>query len=190
MKAFRPFLLPGLLGLWLPVTAAAAESIPSATAAAPAAAAVPLVNRIIVGSFATAADKIVQLAAAIPADRYDWAPMDGVATVGGILIHITGANYYIANALGTPVPAGVDPRNLGQGASKEELIALYEASVRHAQRAILAVSAEAMQEEIDVFGSKAPRAQLVMILADHTHEHLGQLIAYARSNHVTPPWSQ
>jgi hypothetical protein len=24
----------------------------------------------------------------------------------------------------------------------------------------------------------------------HLHEHLGQLIAYARSNNVTPPWSK
>jgi hypothetical protein len=24
----------------------------------------------------------------------------------------------------------------------------------------------------------------------HLHEHLGQLIAYARSNKVTPPWSK
>jgi hypothetical protein len=24
----------------------------------------------------------------------------------------------------------------------------------------------------------------------HLHEHLGQLIAYARSNNVTPPWTK
>jgi hypothetical protein len=24
----------------------------------------------------------------------------------------------------------------------------------------------------------------------HLHEHLGQLIAYARANDVTPPWSK
>jgi hypothetical protein len=29
-----------------------------------------------------------------------------------------------------------------------------------------------------------------LITATHLHEHLGQLIAYARSNAVTPPWSQ
>ena len=26
--------------------------------------------------------------------------------------------------------------------------------------------------------------------ATHLHEHLGKLIAYARSNNVTPPWSK
>jgi hypothetical protein len=29
----------------------------------------------------------------------------------------------------------------------------------------------------------------MMVLASHAHEHLGQAIAYARSNNVTPPWS-
>jgi uncharacterized damage-inducible protein DinB len=28
-----------------------------------------------------------------------------------------------------------------------------------------------------------------MALVSHEHEHLGQMIAYARSNGVTPPWS-
>jgi hypothetical protein len=27
-------------------------------------------------------------------------------------------------------------------------------------------------------------------LANHTHEHLGQLIAYARNNGIVPPWSK
>ena len=29
----------------------------------------------------------------------------------------------------------------------------------------------------------------MMIIATHAHEHLGQSIAYARSNGVVPPWS-
>lgn len=31
-------------------------------------------------------------------------------------------------------------------------------------------------------------AHIAMALPD-MHEHLGQLIAYARTNHVVPPWS-
>jgi hypothetical protein len=29
-----------------------------------------------------------------------------------------------------------------------------------------------------------------MVMGNHMHEHLGQSIAYARSNGVTPPWSE
>jgi hypothetical protein len=31
---------------------------------------------------------------------------------------------------------------------------------------------------------------MITALAEHCHEHLGQLIAYARMNGVTPPWSK
>jgi hypothetical protein len=30
----------------------------------------------------------------------------------------------------------------------------------------------------------------ILISLGHTNEHLGQLIAYARMNGITPPWSQ
>lgn len=29
-----------------------------------------------------------------------------------------------------------------------------------------------------------------MILMNHSHEHLGQSIAYARMNGIAPPWSE
>jgi len=47
-----------------------------------------------------------------------------------------------------------------------------------------------MTEEIEFFGMTAPRARLALMAADHQHEHLGQLIAYARVNEIVPPWSQ
>jgi hypothetical protein len=27
------------------------------------------------------------------------------------------------------------------------------------------------------------------VLVSHSHEHLGQSIAYARANNITPPWT-
>jgi hypothetical protein len=32
--------------------------------------------------------------------------------------------------------------------------------------------------------------QLWIASTTHLHEHLGQLIAYARSNKIAPPWSR
>ena len=60
----------------------------------------------------------------------------------------------------------------------------------HANEAVRQLKPEALAEEVDFFGQKAPRAQIVLALSDHGHEHLGQLIAYARANQVVPPWSQ
>ncbi len=150
----------------------------------------PLANEVIVMSLAAAEDKVLQLAEAIPADKYDYKPMEGVSDVGEVLMHVAGANYYIANMLGNPVPDGVDPRALGQGADKATMISIYKDSSKHVKKAIKMASAEAMAEEIEFWGMTAPRARLALIAADHQHEHLGQLIAYARANEIVPPWSQ
>ena len=37
---------------------------------------------------------------------------------------------------------------------------------------------------------KMSTRQLWIASTTHLHEHLGQLIAYARSNKITPPWSK
>jgi hypothetical protein len=52
------------------------------------------------------------------------------------------------------------------------------------------VSEEKVGETIEAFGRKMTARSLWITTATHLHEHLGQLIAYARSNNVTPPWSK
>jgi hypothetical protein len=32
--------------------------------------------------------------------------------------------------------------------------------------------------------------QIAVFIGGDLHEHLGQLIAYARMNHIVPPWSK
>jgi hypothetical protein len=41
-----------------------------------------------------------------------------------------------------------------------------------------------------VFGRPSTRRATWIFAVAHLHEHLGQLIAYARSNSVVPPWSR
>ncbi len=150
----------------------------------------PLANQMIVASVEAAQDKIGQLADAIPADKYGYMPMEGVSNVGEVLMHLAGANYYIGSMLGGEIPEGVNPRALGEGADKAEMIKIYDASAKMAKKAIKGVTEGAMAEEIEFFGMTAPRARLATIVADHQHEHLGQLIAYARANEIVPPWSK
>lgn len=150
----------------------------------------PLTNQLIVMSIGDAQDKIGQLADAIPADKYGYRPMEGVSSVNEVLMHVASANYYIGNMLGHEVPEGIDTKTLGEGADKAEMVKIYNASAKHVKKAIKGVTAGAMAEEIKFFGMTAPRARLAHIAADHQHEHLGQLIAYARANHIVPPWSK
>lgn len=149
----------------------------------------PLFNQMVLSSLDASSGKIVQLAEAFSEEQYAWRPMDGVNSVQEAILHVASANYFISGMLGHPAPEGLDVSQLGKGANKEEIIKIYQASLEHARAAVAGVSEEALNEEINMFGQKAPRARLVLVVSDHAHEHLGQLIAYARSNKVVPPWS-
>jgi uncharacterized damage-inducible protein DinB len=48
-----------------------------------------------------------------------------------------------------------------------------------------------LEKKVKAFGGREmTQRQLMLIILNHMHEHLGQSIAYARSNGVTPPWSE
>ena len=47
-----------------------------------------------------------------------------------------------------------------------------------------------LEGPLDAFGTKTTYRRMWISTTTHLHEHLGQLIAYARSNKVTPPWSK
>jgi uncharacterized damage-inducible protein DinB len=51
-------------------------------------------------------------------------------------------------------------------------------------------AAAKLTEKVDLFGSSYTVQQLWVLTTTHLHEHLGQAIAYARSNGVVPPWSR
>jgi uncharacterized damage-inducible protein DinB len=165
-------------------------------AAAPAAVAESAVppssptHRAALLSLEEAAGKILQLGEKFTPEQYAWSPMEGVVSVQGAIVHVASSYYFIAARLGTPPPAGLDRRALGRGADKVATLAIYRAALDHVTAAIRAVPPERLGEEVELFGGRVPLARLLILAGDHTHEHLGQLIAYARMNRVVPPWSR
>lgn len=141
-------------------------------------------------SFDDANDKIMQLAEAFSEDQYNWRPSDGVRSTREAMMHIASANFFFGSMLGATVPEGINPRELEQSIEgKEEAMKVLKQSMEFARKAVDKLSTETLDEEIDLFGNKAPRSRLVLLVGDHANEHLGQLIAYARSSGVVPPWS-
>ena len=147
-------------------------------------------SNAVLSSYDAATDKIVQLADAMPEDQYDWRPSEGVRSVKEALMHVASANFFFGSMLGASVPEGINPRELESSIeSKEDAVKILKQSIDFARKAVDKVDGASLDEEIDLFGSKAPRTRLIVLVAEHAHEHLGQMIAYARSTGVTPPWS-
>ena len=74
--------------------------------------------------------------------------------------------------------------------SRDQVIAELEKSFAFLRAAMTATTDAQLNAPLDVFGQKMTQRGLWITTTTHLHEHLGQLIAYARSNKVTPPWSK
>lgn len=137
-----------------------------------------------------AEDKLVQLAEATPADKFGWRPAEGVRSIGEVYAHVAGGNYFLPTFWGAKVPEGVDPRGFEKnGNDKAATIATLKKSFDYVRQVANALSADDLDRAIKFFGNDAHVMDALMALASHSHEHLGQAIAYARSNKIAPPWS-
>src|ERR1700752_2323338 len=135
-----------------------------------------------------AASKIEQLAGAIPEDKLSWRPSAGVRSVGEVIMHVTGGNYYLLSFAGVKAPA--DAPQGEKAANPAEAIAHPKPHFGHVRTAIRGMSDAALDKPATMFGQQTPYRNVYLTTVTLAHEHLGQLIAYARSNGVTPPWSR
>ncbi len=133
--------------------------------------------------------QVIQLAEAFSEEQYKWRPMEGVNSVGEALMHVAGANYYLASKMGFAPPEDVDMMNLGKVTGKENIIAALKKSNNFVLDAIDEVETGSFGDEVDFGFGKFNRLSGLLIMMEHNGEHKGQLIAYARTNGVVPPWS-
>ena len=137
-----------------------------------------------------AREKLVALAEATPADKFGWRPAQGVRSVGEVYAHVAGGNYFLPTFWGSKVPDGIDPRGFEKaGGDKAKTIDTLKKSFDHLKQQVQALSPADLDKKIKMFGRDATVRDAVMTLASHGHEHLGQAIAYARTNGIAPPWS-
>ena len=140
--------------------------------------------------------KIVDLAGAIPESKYNWQP-PGARTVRQVLLHVAADNYVMPAMLGhTPDPAtgltsdyqtGVafEARNI----PKDSVIAELTKSFAFIKQALTSTSPAKLGEPVTMFGQPFTGQSAWILAVTHLHEHLGQMIAYARTNGIKPPWS-
>ncbi|MDT0605410.1 DinB family protein [Croceitalea rosinachiae] len=134
--------------------------------------------------------QVVQLAEAFSEDQYDWRPSEGVNSVGEALLHVAGANYYLAMKMGFPPPEDVDMMAIGKITGKDNIIAALKKSNEFVLSKIMMVENDDLSTEVDFGFAKMNKMGGLLAMMEHNGEHKGQLIAYARSNGVVPPWSK
>lgn len=186
IPAVRPARLAGLA-----VTLAAFVASPD-----PAAAQEPVgVAAQQVQDLETMKSKFVSLARAFEADQMEWRPMEGVRSVHEVVALMVAEVHLFPTLWGFEAPAHAagnwGPEMERAGALEPEAaIAEMEAGFDFMIRSVSSLTPEQLHAPSDWFGtSMVTEAAIASALGD-MHEHLGQLIAYARMNQVVPPWSR
>ena len=163
-------------GVWA-VAAALMASMASAQPAGPQAA---------LGKEAgTLADKFGALAR-VMAGKYAWKPGEGVRSVGDVFNLIVKENGILA---GTLTGAGGGPGG-APITDPEKMQAALKTSYENLQRIIAGLSDNDLKAPVKLFGKEFTKESAIRYLFADQHEHLGQSIAYARTNGVVPPWSK
>lgn len=144
------------------------------------------------GMLMYASGQVMQLAEAIPAEKYSWTPQAGVRSIAEVGAHIVSANYFFASKIGGKIPEGVKMETIEKDLkTKEAVTAELKRSYEVMINAIKNASEAELSKKVEFpFPGEYTGMTAALIGLAHTNEHLGQLIAYARMNKITPPWSQ
>jgi uncharacterized damage-inducible protein DinB len=197
MRSSRRLVIAAVLVAATTVPAAAQQ--PAAPAAAAAGAPAGGLGADLLTDLADVEKKVVGLARAIPADKYGWRPAAGVRSVSEVLMHVAADNYLLPAVMGhAPDPStGIrgDDYKTAQAFEQRKLdrdatIAAVERSFAHLRAGLAATAPTRMGESISFFGQPWTVQRGWVATTTHLHEHLGQLIAYARSAGVVPPWTR
>lgn len=138
--------------------------------------------------FNLAARQTLQLAEAIPEDKYGWRPGDGVRSVSEVLMHITLGNFWLQGQAGGEM-TGEAKKIMAGGEKLTGKAAVIDALKKSHQSARDAYAKVDRTQKRKFFNKDTTADNVFLRLLVHNHEHMGQMIAYARSLGVKPPWS-
>ena len=143
-------------------------------------------------------NKVMALTKAMPDAAMAWRPAPGVRSTAEVFQHIAADNYFLPALLDKAVPKEIGITKEYKTAEAWEkkpmdratMVTELTKSFEFLRTSLSSTTDAQLNSPVDMFGQKSTVRGVWISTATHLHEHLGQLIAYARSNKITPPWSK
>ena len=151
------------------------------------------------GLFSMMEFQVVGAAKAMPADKYSFAPAQGIFAAGQTtqfdtvrtfvaqVTHLAQANYFFFGWSG--IKPDRDLKAIGSITTKDEAVAALEASFVYAHKAIATITTENAFVAIKPVDGFSTRATIAAFAAAHGNDHYGQMVEYLRMNGIVPPAS-
>jgi len=138
--------------------------------------------------------KFVGLAEAFPQDKYTWRPMEGVRSVSEVLMLAAMEGYsFIPMGFGAKAAdlgSREDAQKLRTLSDKAQVIEHLNKGFAHAKAQLEATDPATLTGKRKMMGRDLSAVDAALFIGGDLHEHLGQLIAYARMNKIVPTWSK
>ena len=134
--------------------------------------------------------QLVELAEAIPAEKYAWRPAPGVRSTSEVLMHIAIANFGLLTATGKKMPPDLTNSSAKTITDKAQVIDWLKRSLDAVKTAHAHATPAELAKHVEIDNRHATVDGIYLRILVHANEHMGQLVAYARMNGVTPPWSE
>ena len=144
----------------------------------------------------TLQSKFLALAEAIPAEKYAWRPAPSVRSIGEAFMHVASEYYVYApmayGATRSPlIPRGPDAfKTFEAKSTKPDAVKHLKEGFTYMKQQLEGLDPAAITGTKKLFGGDHTIVETSFIMSGDLHEHLGQLIAYARMNGIAPPWSK
>ena len=130
-----------------------------------------------------------------PTDKLVWRPMEGTRSFREVFAHVAAEGNTETAMFGRPLPPGsladfdAEEARLTK-LPDDQLIAVMDRAMQSLSATLGGLSPARINSPIRYYAqSTLPRVATTYPLND-LHEHLGQLVAYARMNTIVPPWTR
>jgi len=146
----------------------------------------PTVVKELVATWQRAAADLIDVAEAMPEDKYGYKPAPEISTYRDQLVHVTGLTQrFIDSAKGTKS----DPTHEHAAMKKAEVIALLKQTLQTGQETLGSLTDAQLLEQVKFpFGDRmVTRFTFWMGPLYQVRNHYGQLVVYLRLNGIVPP---
>jgi uncharacterized damage-inducible protein DinB len=139
------------------------------------------VSEKLINRWELVSEKLAALGEAIPEKQFHYKPVEDVRSCDEVLRHVAFWNRYVADSA-----RGNKPDDQGNELSKKQFSTKKQ--IVDALRQSAADAATALKDSGS--GLSAEKVEMLVTFIEHSCEHYGQLVIYARLNGIVPPASR
>lgn len=131
----------------------------------------------------------LEVAEAMPADKYDYRPNEEVDTYGGHLVHVIHNWYGLCSRFVTEEDSPLETRLKAEEMTKEQIIEELKRAFEYVTTVMHEMTDEQLAAKAPNFwgSDDATKKVILMLIRDHTTHHRGALVIYLRENGIKPP---